>query len=46
MGYMESVRSAEEMATEAEVEECPEIAAGFRRIAENFRRYAEVSQTN
>lgn len=37
MGYMESARSAEAMATEAEAEGCPEIAVGFRRIAENFR---------
>ena len=46
MGYMESARSAEEMATEAEAEGCLEIATEFRRIAENFRRYAEVSRSN
>ena len=46
MEYMESARSAEEMATEAEAEGHPEIAVEFRRIAENFRRYAEVSRSN
>lgn len=46
MGYIESARSAEEVATEAEAEGCPEIAAGFRCIAANFRKYAEVSRTN
>ena len=43
---MESARSAEKVAAEAEAEGHLEIAVVFRRIAQNFRRYAEVSRSN